>query len=107
MDSWQPSDLSPEDMACLQSISPNFPLEDAFKLAGVPYPDQEQIHRAEAAGGETALQMRQAIQAEQEIRDQLIQRGCTQYLCTSSQTRDGVERALAVICDELLMIRQA
>ena len=51
--------------------------------------------------------MIEAIQAEAVVREQVIQRGTIPFLCVSAVTRAGLERSLAIVCDQLLLIRQA
>ncbi|CAL5979451.1 Nucleolar_GTP-binding protein 1 [Hexamita inflata] len=107
IDTWNPSELSQYELDLVQSLSPNFLLKDSFDLASIPYPTRENVLEAQNTGGEAAIQMIQAVKNEQAVRDQVIQRGCSPFLCVSAKTTAGIERSLGIVCDQLLLIRQA
>jgi len=108
-DAWTLQDLSPEECAVIQSLSPGVPLAECVQLGLQPGPSDAEAEEAMHEGGEVAVQMQARLDAEQSLRTSLLakQTSGPLYVTVSVNAPATVDRAKALGCELLLRVREA
>ena len=109
-DLWTPDQLSADDIQLIQSMSPTVSLPEALKLYDILYPSRAEIDDCLARGGELSLGIQARVKEEDELRQRILAQavsGAPLFIPASTMNMQGVERAMAVACEQLLQVREA
>ncbi|TNJ26963.1 putative Nucleolar GTP-binding protein 1 [Giardia muris] len=108
-DIWTPDSLSPDIFERVQALSPNVPLASCLGLHSIPYLTTAEAERELAIGGEHAVAAERRLNEEHELRMRIVAQaaaGGPVFIPVSTQDMQGVERAMAVACEQLLQARE-